>query len=155
MEEKHLSAVHDDVELFFCDPRGVLCPLDGAGEQLFCDAGVAGNYVKFEECLLWLRLDGREPINGRAGVLPLVGEHGGPDGGVDPVQDEFADGPNGVLGGVNQPALNSAGVLLWSFIVIKASSSVGLSILSSRSYVRAMFAASLAISSTLLLEAFL
>ena len=48
-------------------------------------------------------------MNGLAGVLPLVGEHGGPDGGVDTVQDGFADGPNAVLGGVNQPALNSAG----------------------------------------------
>ena len=40
MEEKHLSAVHDDVDLLLCDPRGVLGPLDGAGEQLFGDAGV-------------------------------------------------------------------------------------------------------------------
>ena len=31
------------------------------------------------------------------------------DGGVDPVQDEFADGPSAVLGGVNLPELNSAG----------------------------------------------
>ena len=60
--------------------------LDVAGEQLFRDAGVEGNYVKFEEFLVWLRLDGRGPINGRAGVLPLAGERGGPDGGVDPVQ---------------------------------------------------------------------
>ena len=109
MEEKHLSAVHDDADLLLCDPHGVLGLLDGAGEQLFLDAGVEGNYVKFEECLLWLRLVGRERINGRAGVFPLVGERGGPDGGVDLVQDGFADGPNAVLGGVNQPALNSAG----------------------------------------------
>ena len=98
MEEKHLSAVHDDADLLLCDPHGVLSPLDGAGEQLFCDTGVEGNYVEFEECLLWLRLDGREPINDRAGVLPLVGERRGPDDGVDTVQDGFAGGfPYGLL----------------------------------------------------------
>ena len=62
MEEKNLCAVNDDVDLLLCDPRDVFSPLDCAGEQLFCDAVVEGNYVKFKECLLWLRLDGREPI---------------------------------------------------------------------------------------------
>ena len=47
VEEKHLYAVNDDADLLLCDPRDVFSPLDSAGEQLFRDTVVEGNYVKF------------------------------------------------------------------------------------------------------------